>query len=206
MSANSAEQILIVRAQQGDLNAFNQLVLNHQDNLFHFLITFTGDPDLAEDITQESFIKAYQHIGAFQGGAFRSWLFRIAINTARDLARQKTSRPMLALYPNDDNGEENDSPAWLIDHSASVEAAIQQREFSLLLEEILNELPVNHRSILTLIDILGMDYVEAAQILNLPLGTVKSRLARARSQMRNKLLGADVSSRYFAAQTAHSFA
>ena len=206
MTPNFTEQILINRSQQGDLDAFNQLVLNYQDNLFHFLISFTGDPDTAEDITQESFIKAYQHIGSFQGGTFKSWLFRIGINAARDLARQRKRHTLLALYPNDENGEENDSPAWLTDHSASVEAAIQQRETSLQLGKILDELPSNHRSILTLIDVLGMDYVEAAQILNLPLGTVKSRLARARMQMRNKLLVTGLTSSYGAAQALHGFA
>ncbi len=191
MATNLLEQTLIIRSQQGYLDAFNQLILQYQDAIYRYAASLANDPDLAADITQESFIKAFQHIGSLKGNSFRAWLFKIASNTARDLARRSARHPMLSLYPEDENGEENDSPAWLIDPNTSVEAFVQQRETSKQLSRFLNELSAERRNILILIDLHGMDYVEAAQILNIPLGTVKSRLARARLEMKNKMLGGD---------------
>ena len=191
MVTNFSEQTLVLRSQQGDLDAFNQLVLQYQDALYRYAITLASDPDLAADITQDSFIKAFQHIGSLRGHSFRTWLFKIATNTARDLARQRARHPITSLYPTDENDEENDSPAWLTDPNQSVEAAVQQRDISRLLYRVLNELSTEHRSILILIDLHGMDYVEAAHVLHIPLGTVKSRLARARAGMKDKLLGSN---------------
>lgn len=188
MITNFSEQTLVLRSQQGDLDAFNQLVLQYQDALYRYATALVNDSDLAADITQDSFIKAFQHIGSLRGYSFRTWLFKIATNTARDLARQRARHPITSLYPTDANDEENDSPAWLTDPNPSVEAAVQQREISRQLYRTLNELSTEHRSILILIDLHGMDYIEAAQILNIPVGTVKSRLARARAGMKDKLL------------------
>ena len=191
MATILSEQTLIVQSQQGSLDAFNQLILQNQDAIYRYAAFLTNDPDLAADITQESFIKAFQRIGSLKGNSFRAWLFKITTNTARDLARQSTRHPMVSIYPEDNNGEENDSPVWLSDPNISVETAVQQHETSSQLVHFLNELSAEHRNILILIDLHEMDYVEAAQILNIPLGTVKSRLARARVEMKNKLLSGD---------------
>jgi len=189
MSTETNEQTLIRQAQSGDLEAFNQLVLSHQDGLYRYITALSNDPDLAADIAQESFIKAFKNIKALQGMAFRSWLFKIATNTARDIARRSARHPLIPLYPQGENDEEVESPNWLIDYNASVEDIVQANEFSARLYQLLDELPEVYRSILTLIDLQEMDYAEAAEILNVPLGTVKSRLARARLQIKLKLSG-----------------
>jgi len=188
MKTKTLEQTLIVQAKQGDLEAFNELVLEYQDSLYHYALSLVSDSDQADDIAQETFVKAFQHIGSLQGGSFRAWLFKIATNTTHDMGRRSARHPMIPLYPQDDDtGEENDSPEWIVDPDQSVEKTVQQNETALQLYCLLDELPAGYRSILTLIDLQEMDYSEAAEVLKIPLGTVKSRLARARVQMRNLL-------------------
>ena len=147
------------------------------------------DPASADDITQESFIKAFQHINTFCGSSFRAWLLTIVKNTAHDKRRWNSRHITVSLSPEDNYGEEIESPAWIVDPNATVEAAVQGNEESRRLYQMLDELPIPYRSVITLIDIYELDYTEAAQILNIPLGTVKSRLARARMQMKHKLKG-----------------
>jgi RNA polymerase sigma-70 factor (ECF subfamily) len=183
------EETLIARSSQGDLEAFNQLVLIHQDMLFHHALTLLGDSDLAEDAAQESFIKAFQNIRSFRGGSFRAWLLKIATNSAYDMMRRSHRHPAIPLLPEDEYGEETESPAWIAD-SASVQETVEQEEFSQALYRMLDKLPEAYRSVITLIDVQDLDYQEAAQALSLPIGTIKSRLARARMQIRQKLQGA----------------
>ena len=189
MTTIFSEKTLIVRSQQGDLEAFNQLVLHYQDGLYRYAMSMVNDSDLAEDVTQESFIKAFQNIKTLYGDSFRAWLFKIATNTAHDITRRTARHPLIPLYPTDENDEELESPYWLIDPNFSVEETVQSDETSARLRQLLDELPEVHRNVLTLIDLQDMDYTEAAKILNIPLGTVKSRLARARLQLKLKLLG-----------------
>jgi len=181
------EETLVKQAVNGDLYAFNQLVLHYQDGLYRYAMLLVRDPDLADDIIQESFIKAFQNIKSLQGVSFRPWLFKIAINTIRDIARRNARHPLLPLHAKDENGEEIESSEWLIDPNAMVEDTVQSNDTSAFVYKMLDELPEAYRSILTLIDLQDMDYTEAARILQVPLGTVKSRLARARLQMKLKL-------------------
>ena len=188
-SDQNSEEALIARASKGDLEAFNHLVLTYQDMVFHHAWAMLNDRDLAEDVTQESFIKAFQAIGRFRGGSFRAWILRIVTNTAYDLLRRSQRHPIQSLLPENDDGDEIESPAWLADPSASVQAIVEQNDETEHIYRMLDGLPEVYRTVLTLIDINGFDYNEAAQALNLPLGTVKSRLVRARLQMREKLRG-----------------
>jgi len=191
MATQLSEQNLIQQAQNGDLEAFNQLVLRYQDGIYRYAMSLVNDHDLADDITQESFIKAFHKIKSLNGDSFRPWLFKITTNTVCDNARRSARHPRIPLHPKDENGEEVESPKWLIDPNASVEHTVQVNESSTRLYQLLNELPEAYLSILTLIDLQEMDYIEAAKILNIPLGTVKSRLARARLQMKGKLQAAN---------------
>lgn len=188
-SDQNSEEALIAKASKGDLEAFNHLVLTYQDMVFHHAWAMLNDRDLAEDVTQESFIKAFQAIGRFRGGSFRAWILRIVTNTAYDLLRRSQRHPIQSLLPENDDGDEIESPAWLADPSASVQAIVEQNDETEHIYRMLDGLPEVYRTVLTLIDINGFDYNEAAQALNLPLGTVKSRLVRARLQMREKLRG-----------------
>ena len=181
------EKDLIAQAANGDLDAFNQLVLQYQDIAYHHAYALLGDHAQAEDATQESFIKAFQALNTFRGISFRAWLLKIVTNSAYDLMRRAQRHPTQALYPEDENGEEVESAAWLVDHSSDVQNIVEAHELSRQIYQALDELPEAFRSVLTLIDLNGMDYTEAAEVLGVPLGTVKSRLARARLQMQGKL-------------------
>jgi RNA polymerase sigma-70 factor (ECF subfamily) len=181
------EYVFVQQALTGNLDGFNQLVLHYQNLAYSHAYALLGDPDAAEDATQESFIKAFQAINSYRGGSFRSWLLKIVTNSAYDLMRRVRRHPNQALYPVDDNGEEIESAFWLVDPSASVENCVEQNELSAEIYGLLDELPAAYRSVITLIDINGLDYTEAAAVLRVPIGTIKSRLARARLQMQEKL-------------------
>ena len=189
---------LVSKVSNGDLDAFNQLVLAYQNMAYNLAYTLLGDPDSAEDATQESFIKAFQNIGRFRGGSFRAWLLRIVANTSYDLLRRSKRSFIQPLFPENEDGEEVESPAWLVDSSASVQAVVEQMEDSTRIYRALDELPEVYRSVITLVDLYELDYGEAAKVLKVPLGTVKSRLARARLQMQHKLEDRTDSARSFA--------
>ena len=186
-SAADAERIWADQASRGDLEAFNQLVLMYQNMAYNHAYSLLGDAVLSEDATQDSFIKAFENMPNFRGGSFRAWLLKIVTNSAYDLLRRSLRHPTQALFPEDEEGEEIESPAWLADPNPSVERTVEQHEDTKRLYQLLDELPDVYRSVLTLIDIEELDYTEAAQILNIPLGTVKSRLARARLQIVKRL-------------------
>jgi RNA polymerase sigma-70 factor (ECF subfamily) len=183
------EETLVEQAKNGDLEAFNQLVLTYQDMAYHHALALLDDTALAEDATQESFIKAFQAINGFRGSSLRGWLLKIVTNSAYDIIRRLRRRPIQPLFPEDENGEEVESPVWLADPQTSVLGTVEQKELSKEIYKAIDSLPEVYRSVLTLIDVHELDYVEAAHALQVPLGTVKSRLARARLQMKAKLLG-----------------
>ena len=181
------QETLIRMATTGNLEAFNELVLSYQNLAYHHAYALLGDPALAEDAAQESFIKAFENMGSFHGGSFRGWLLKIVTNSAYDLLRQSHRHPTHSLFPEDENGEEIESPDWLADPTSDVQETVEQHELAKHIYRVLDELPELFRSVLTLIDVYELDYTEAAEALRVPLGTVKSRLARARLQMQKKL-------------------
>lgn len=186
-SSEFDEETLVQRASTGDLEAFNVLVLAYQDRAYSHAYALLGDPAPAEDAVQESFIKAFQGLNMFRGGSFRAWLLRIVTNSSYDMIRRSQRHRTQPLFSEDEYGEEMESMAWIADPAASVQQQVEQREISNELHRILDELPDVYRSVLTLIDIHELDYSEAAQALQVPIGTVKSRLARARLRMQEKL-------------------
>lgn len=181
------EEAWVRQAVQGDLEAFNQLALGYQDMVYNHARALLGDPDSAEDAVQDSFIKAFQNLSGFRGGSFRGWLLRIVTNSAYDMLRRSGRRPTQPLFPEDNDGEEIESPAWLADPNASVQETVERGEENQRLYQLLDELPEVYRSVLTLIDLHELDYLEAAEALKVPIGTIKSRLARARLRMQAKL-------------------
>ena len=181
------DEQLILGAINGDLDAFNQLVLLYQDMVYNHAYSIIGDPDIAEDIAQESFLKAFQGIGSFRGGSFRSWLLRIVTNCSYDIIRRSKRRPTQPLYPEDEDGNELESAPWLADPTASVQAVTEQNELSEEFRALIDELPETYQNVLILVDLYQFDYQEAAETLQVPIGTIKSRLARARFQMKKLL-------------------
>jgi RNA polymerase sigma-70 factor, ECF subfamily len=183
----NADGELLSRAVHGDLDSYNQLVVKHQDIAYQRAFSVLGDPYLAEDAVQESFIRAYHALHTLRGDSFRAWLFKIVTNTAISLLRAEVQKHSRSLSLDNAEGDEIESPAWIADPSPSVEALLEQKEDTQRLAQIINGLPPIYREVLLLVDWYELDYSEAAQTLNVPLGTIRSRVARARFQVRRKL-------------------
>jgi RNA polymerase sigma-70 factor, ECF subfamily len=182
-----SEEMLIITASKGDLDAFNELVLAYQNVAYYHAYALLRDPALAEDATQDSFIRAFQNMPGFRGRSFRAWILKIVRNAAYDMLRRSKRHPMQSLYPEDEYGEEIETPAWLADTTTSAQDTVEQSEFSRDLYRLIDELPAVYRTVLTLVDLHELDYAEVADALKIPLGTVKSRLARARYRISEKL-------------------
>lgn len=183
------ETYLIQSAQKGDLDAFNRLVLAYQDIVFNQALRLLGEEDAAADAAQEAFISAYRHINNYRGGSFRAWLLRIVTNASYDDLRQRQRRPTTSLEPIDDTGEEIESPYWLADTSALPEEEAEREEMNRAIADCLQGLSEEFRAAVVLVDVQGLDYNEAAEALGKPVGTIKSRLARARLRLRDCLHG-----------------
>ncbi len=183
------ELALISDAQQGDLDAFNTLILHYQDSVFNTALRILGDDDLAADATQEAFVSAFKSISSFRGGSFKAWLMRTVTNACYDELRRQKRRPTTQLEPDTEDGEEMDSPRWLADPSLSPEQELEADELEHALQHCLNNLPLEFKTVVVMADIQGMDYSEVAVAVHVPLGTIKSRLARARLRLRECLQG-----------------
>jgi RNA polymerase sigma-70 factor (ECF subfamily) len=183
------EPALIRDARHGDLDAFNTLVLAYQDIVFNTALRILGDEDLAADVSQEAFISAFRALNSFRGGSFRAWFLRIITNACYDELRRKHRHPTTPLEPDSEDGDEVETPRWLSDPSASPEEQMDQAELEHAIQHCLENLPTDFRAVVVLADIQGLDYTEIAKALRKPLGTIKSRLARARLRLRECLQG-----------------
>ncbi len=179
------EAALIRAAQRGNLDAFNELVLTYQHRIYNLAYRILGDPAAAEDATQETFIAAYRKIGSFRGGSFISWLLRIVANRCYDELRRQKRRPSIPLEEID-VGEEEANPA-LINGGESPEERAERAELARFLQAAITTLPPDQRMVLVLSDVEGLSYAEIAATVGVPVGTVKSRLARARARLRDLL-------------------
>lgn len=183
------ESSLISAARRGDLESFNQLVLAYQDLLYHQAYRLLGERRAAEDATQEAFVTAFGKLGSYRGGSFKVWLLRIVTNRCYDQLRWEKRHPAVSIDPVDSRGEEIESSSWLIDPGETPESAAERTELRDTLQAYINQLPVYARTVLVLVDIQGLDYSEAAAVMGVSVGTVKSRLARARKRIRDCLNG-----------------
>lgn len=183
------EAALIRAARSNDLDAFNRLVMAYQNLIYNQAYRMLGEGDSAADATQEAFISAYKNLRAYRGGSFRAWMLRIVTNVCYDELRRRQRRPTTSLEPLDDAGEEIESPHWMADPGELPEDKFDRTELSNAIQHCLEELPVDFRAAVILVDVQGLDYSEAAEAIGKPLGTVKSRLARARMRLRDCLQG-----------------
>lgn len=184
------EEQLVQAARCGDLDAFNSLVLMHQDRVYNLAYRILGDEAAAADAAQDAFILAYRHIRSFHTGFFYAWLYRIVSNVCYDALRYQKRRPAVPftqLVKTDDE-REFDLPA----HDDSPETVVQRHELAELLQQHIAALPADQRIVLVLSDVQGMSYKEIADMTRSNLGTVKSRLNRARTRMRQSLSTAQV--------------
>lgn len=179
------EQSLITQAKQGNLEAFNTLVLNYQDIVFTVTYRIMGEREAAADAAQDAFINAYRRITTFRGGSFRSWLLRIATNTSYDHLRYKRRRPAAYFDELSPSEDEDDPP--IADTEDTPEEAAQKQELNGIIQKCIDALKDSHRVVLVMSDIEGFNYQEIADTVGTQLGTVKSRLSRARASLRDCL-------------------
>lgn len=177
---------IIKEAQTGSLSAFNRLVMAYQGTAYNVAYRVMGNADAAADSCQESFIKAYKAIGQYRGGSFKSWLLRIVTNTCYDQIRYKHRRPAASLE--DLVEESEDGHGNLISPHELPEETMLRGELGELLQHAINQLPPDQRMVLVLSDVQQLSYQEIAEVIGQPLGTVKSRLSRARQRLRNYLM------------------
>lgn len=184
------EPALLREALQGDLDSFNRLVLANQDRAFNLAYRILGDSDLASDATQQAFISVYRNLRSYRGGSFRAWVLRIVTNACYDELRRRKRRPALSLEElGDDRGDGEADPwdRWAVDRSAGPEEAVLEKERATAIEGCLDALPNDFRTVAVLSDLQGFAYEEIATVIGSPIGTVKSRLARARARLRECL-------------------
>lgn len=178
---------MIAAAQKGDVPSFNQLVRAYQGLVYHTAFRVLGDGDAATDATQEAFISAFKNLRAFRGGSFKAWLLRIVTNACYDQLRVKQRRPTASL---DALLVDPDNPAPGLDRAASEtpQEEAERHELGEMIQKGMQTLPVDQRVTLVLSDVEGFAYEEIAQITDTNVGTVKSRLSRARAHLREFLL------------------
>ncbi len=173
---------LVSEAQGGDLEAFNAIVERYQAHVFNLAARITGNRASAEDVAQETFISAYRAIGRFRGGSLRSWLLSIAANASRDVLRSSRRRPEQSLdqsllNPGFQPAAGGESP----------EQTALRGELGAEIQRAILTLPDDQRTALVLVDVQGLSYEEAAAAAGASLGTLKSRLSRARGRVRDYL-------------------
>ena len=180
----AAEARALEAAQRGDVAAFNELVLAHQTTVYNVALRSLGSPEDAADATQDAFISAYRAIREFRGGSFKAWLLRIAVNACYDTLRRRQRRPSSSLEVVLEGGE---TDPGLADRRIGPERAALGAETAAAIQAALLTLPEEQRALVVLCDVQGLSYEEAAEVTGAALGTVKSRLSRARARLRDHL-------------------
>jgi RNA polymerase sigma factor (sigma-70 family) len=179
------EQSLIASARKGDVRAFNQLVLLYQSMAYNLAYRILNDPDAAADATQDAFVSAFKAMAKFRGGSFKSWILRIVTNACYDQLRSKKRRPTESM---DDLEMEQDHISYLRDESEQPDELVERQELNQAIQLGIQALPSEQRIVLILSDVQGLSYQEIAEITDLSLGTVKSRLSRGRAKLRDYLV------------------
>ena len=185
MSSQSSDKKLVKRVQKGDKGAFDLLVLKYQHKIINLVMRYVRDPELAQDITQEAFIKAYRALPRFRGdSAFYTWMYRIAVNTAKNHLAAQRRRPMNVELDLQDP-DQYDLHAKLRE-TDTPEGVALSNELKDLVERAIAALPEDLRTAIILRELEGMSYEEIAQTMECPVGTVRSRIFRARDAISKK--------------------
>lgn len=174
---------LIVSILPENLDSFNAIVLKYQDSLFRAALYILDNEQSALDATQDAFISAYAKIAQFRGESLKAWLIRIVINKSYDIIRACKRHPVMSLEDLTVDWNEQ-MPKFPLHEEMSPSEHVENHDLQFTIQNCLNRLPFHLRAILVLVDVEGLSYDEASNALNIPMGTVKSRLARARLKMR----------------------
>ncbi|MBR4749259.1 MAG: sigma-70 family RNA polymerase sigma factor [Abditibacteriota bacterium] len=186
--SNNLETILIEKCKQGDLQAFDQLMEMHQERVFNFAKRISGNYDEAADITQDAFLRAFSSIKSFRNeAAFTSWMYRIVKNIFLDKKRLADKAPTVSMDKHIATSEGDFQREFQDEKTATPEERLMQDEKNRLVQQLPMELPDHHRIPLVLYHMENKSYEEISAIINLPLGTVKSRISRARLAFAEKL-------------------
>ena len=187
MSERDVDAELVARVQQGERQAFDLLVLKYQRKIIRLLSRMVRDPSEVEDVAQEAFIKAYRALPQFRGeSAFYTWLYRIAINTGRNWLASNSRRPSAPNAYENEDGETFNETDNLTDNNTP-ESAMASREIAETVNKSIEDLPEDLRTAIVLREIEGMSYEDIAATMNCPIGTVRSRIFRAREAIAAKL-------------------
>ena len=183
------EPELIARAKQGDHSAFEQLVRENEKRIYNLTLRMVGNPEDALDLSQEAFLNAWKGLASFKGdSAFSTWLYRLASNACLDFLRSKKRRQDTTGSPLSLDDEEAPPPP--ADDSSRPDLQLERKERVQALHRALDGLPIHHKQVLVMRELSGLSYQEISDTLNLDLGTVKSRLTRARLALK-KILSED---------------
>lgn len=180
---------VVRRCLQGNREAFNELVEKYSKKIYNLAYRFVGDSEEANDLSQEIFVAAYQNLKKFRGDSkFSTWLFQIATNRGKNRFKYLKRRGHFASKGHTENDEDREGQQKTIpDHSTNPETLLAGKQIQKIVQDAINELDPDHKEIVILRDIEGFSYEEIAQMLNLPEGTTKSRLHRARMVVKEKL-------------------
>jgi len=182
------EQALITAAQKKDLDAFNHLVLEYQQSVYNVALRMLNDLDAADDATQQAFVAAYQKIHTFHGGSFKAWIMRIVTNKCYDMLRKEQRYPTQSIDSSPYDPEDDMESGWYLeDDNFLPEEQVVLRELEAAVQHCIEQLPQEFKAVVVLVDIQGLNYAEAAYAVKKPLGTIKSRLARARVNLQDCL-------------------
>ncbi len=186
----ASEIDLVEKSQQGNIEAFEKLISAYQKKVFNIALRMTGNQDDASDISQEVFIKIFKSIGSFKKqSAFSTWVYKITINTCRDeLRKQKNKRNTISI----DEGiclEDNKVERQIESNDPTPELMAEKHEIEKLLKEAIFQLSEDYKEVIILRDIQGFSYSDIAKMIDCPEGTVKSRINRARSMLKDILKG-----------------
>src|SRR5215510_5112514 len=165
----TTETMLIEAAQCGDMDAFNQLVLNYQDMMFRISLRILNDESSADDATQNAMIQAFRNIKSFRGGSFRSWLARVTVNASYDEMRRWRRQPAMSFEQVNNDGDEMESLPWMMDISAGPEERYESTELREALQQCVKTLTAEYRLVVVLVDVEGMSYEEVARVANIPI-------------------------------------
>lgn len=187
MSEREADQLLVERVQQGDKHAFNLLVSKYQRKIIRLVSRLIRDPAEVEDVAQDAFIKAYRALPQFRGeSAFYTWLYRIAVNTAKNYLATQNRRPESSADVASEEAETFADAEYLRD-SSTPESLLHGKQVASTVNRAMEALPEELRTAITLREIEGLSYEEIAEAMSCPIGTVRSRIFRAREAIAEKL-------------------
>ncbi len=184
------EEELVKRTLQGDTKAFEELVQQYESKIYALAYRYMGNEDDAYDMSQEAFIKAYRSLRSFKGhSSFGTWLYRVTTNVCLDELRRRKRRivPLsldepLATHEGDEVDKE------IPDNTPTADILYEQKEFSQYIQDLLDQLKPDHKTAIVLRDVLDLSYEEISEVLNCSIGTVKSRISRARETLRKKIV------------------